>query len=107
LPTLLIPLRGEVAIDVRANSDVIDDKLVSTFHTVPDAPVSRFELNLKGGKKGILVATRNICRRPRGQIADLEIDGQNGRRGDQTVRMRTPCPKKKNKKAAGLRLGAA
>ena len=52
LPTLLIPLRGEVALDLRATTTVIDDKLVSTFPTVPDAPVSRFELNLKGGSEG-------------------------------------------------------
>jgi hypothetical protein len=107
LPTLLIPLRGEVAIDVRATSDVTDQKLVSTFNTVPDAPVSRFVLTLNGGPKGILVATRNICRRPRSHITDMEIDGHNGKRADQAVRMRTPCPKKKNKKAAGLRLGKA
>lgn len=104
LPTLLIPLRGEVAIDVRANSDVIDQKLVSTFHTVPDAPVSRFELNLNGGPKGILVATRNICPRPRSHVTDMEIDGQNGKRADQAVRMRTPCAKKKK---AALRVRKA
>jgi hypothetical protein len=95
LPTLLITLRGEVAIDVRANSDVIDNKLVSTFHTVPDAPVSRFELSLKGGKKGILVATRNICSGRKRHVTDVEIDGQNGKRADQAVRMRSPCAKKK------------
>jgi hypothetical protein len=102
LPTLLIPLRGEVAIDVRAHSDVIDEKLVSTFHTVPDAPVSRFVLTLNGGPKGILVATRNICRRPRSHITDMEIDGHNGKRADQAVRIRTGCPKKR---PARLRVG--
>jgi hypothetical protein len=100
LPTLLITLRGEVAINVRATSDVIDEKLVSTFHTVPDAPVSRFVLTLNGGAKGILVATRNICRRPRSHITDMEIDGHNGKRADQAVRMRTPCAKKRKKRAA-------
>jgi hypothetical protein len=95
LPTLLIPLRGEVAIDVRASTDVIDDKLVSTFHTVPDAPVSRFVLNLKGGRRGILVATRSICSRPRSHITDIETDGHNGKRADPAVRLRTPCPKKR------------
>jgi hypothetical protein len=104
LPTLLIPLRGEVAIDVRANTDVIDDKLVSTFHTIPDAPVSRFVLNLKGGRRGILVATRNICRRPKRHVTDIEIDGQNGKRADQAVRLRTPCAKKKE---AALRVRKA
>jgi hypothetical protein len=105
LPTLLIPLRGEVALDLRATTTVIDDKLVSTFPTIPDAPVSRFELNLKGGKKGILVAVQNICRRPRSQIADAEIDGHNGKRADQAVRMGTPCAKKKRK--AALRVSKA
>ena len=71
----MFPLRGEVALDLRATTDVIDDKLVSTFPTIPDAPVSRFELNLNGGEKGILVAVQNICRRPTGQIADAELDG--------------------------------
>jgi hypothetical protein len=102
LPTLLIPLRGEVAIDLRATTDVIDEKLVSTFPTIPDAPVSRFQLNLEGGKDGILVATRNVCRRPRGHIADIEFDGQNGRRSDPAVRMRMPCAKKRK---AGLKVG--
>jgi hypothetical protein len=104
LPTLLIPLRGEVAIDLRATTDVIGNKLVSTFPTVPDAPVSRFQLNLKGGKRGILVAVRNICRRPRGQIADMEFDAQNGKRADRGVRMKTPCAKKK--KASARRNGS-
>jgi len=107
LPTLLIPLRGEVALDLRATTTVIDDKLVSTFPTIPDAPVSRFELNLKGGAKGILVAVQNICRRPRGQIADAELDGHNGKRADQAVRMRTPCAKKKKKRKAALRVSKA
>ncbi len=97
LPTLLIPLRGEVAIDLRATTNVIRNKLVSTFPTVPDAPVNRFELTLKGGKRGILVAVRNICRRPRGQIADMEFDAQNGKRADRGVRMKTPCATKKKK----------
>jgi hypothetical protein len=105
LPTLLIPLRGEVALDLRATTNVIDKKLVSTFPTIPDAPVSRFELDLEGGDDGILVAVRNICRRPRGQIADAEIDGHNGKRADQAVRLGTPCAKKKRK--AALRVAKA
>jgi hypothetical protein len=107
LPTLLIPLRGEVALDLRATTTVIDDKLVSTFPTIPDAPVSRFELNLNGGEKGILVAVQNVCRRPRGQIADAELDGHNGKRADQAVRMGTPCATKKQKSKAALRVAKA
>jgi hypothetical protein len=106
LPTLLITLRGEVAIDLRATSDVIGQKLVSTFPTVPDAPTSRFELNLNGGPRGILTVTgdRNLCARPRSHIADIEIDGQNGKRADQAVRIKTPCAKRR---AARLRVRSA
>jgi hypothetical protein len=91
LPTLLVPLRGEVAIDLRAKSSIQDGKLVNTFEAVPDAPVSRFELNLKGGRNGILVVTggRNVCRGQ--QVAQVNSDGQNGKRRDFQVRMTTPC----------------
>ncbi|MGH2783620.1 MAG: hypothetical protein ACRDLA_19835, partial [Thermoleophilaceae bacterium] len=101
LPTLLIPLRGEVAINVRANTDTDRGKLVSTFGTVPDAPVSRFELKLSGGRDGILVATRNICRRPRSHVTDIEVDGQNGKRADQSDRMGSPC--KRRARLRGIR----
>lgn len=90
LPTLLIPLKGEVDLTLRAQTTVSRGKLVSTFPTVPDAPVSRFELNLTGGKRGILIVTQDrLCGRK--QIADVEFDGHNGKRFDPAVTMRTPC----------------
>jgi hypothetical protein len=95
LPTLVIPLRGEVAINLRGATSVERGRLVTTFATVPDAPVSRFELSLVGGRRGILVTNGNLCRRPRGQIAALESDGHNGKRFDSNVRMKTACATKK------------
>jgi hypothetical protein len=96
LPTLLVPLRGEVAIDLRARTMVQRGKLVNVFPTIPDAALSRFELTLRGGRRGILVVTndRNLC--DGGQIADVDIDGHNGRRSDRAVRMRTPCPRRRS-----------
>lgn len=95
LPTLLIPLRGEVAIDLRAATDVRRGKLVTTFAAVPDAPIRRFDLTLKGKRGGVLVVTApTICRGK--QVAGVKIDGQNGRRADSAVRMRTPCPKRRS-----------
>jgi hypothetical protein len=109
LPTLLIPLKGEVDIHLRAATDVSRNKLVNTFGTVPDAPVSRFELTLRGGKRGILVVNGNPCRRDR--VADALMDGQNGKRADRAVKIGMPCKKqrkrtgtkggKKNKKTRG------
>jgi hypothetical protein len=101
LPTLLIPLSGEVDIHLRAATDVSRDKLVNTFGTVPDAPVSRFELTLNGGKRGILVVNGNPCRRDR--VADALMDGQNGKRADRGVKIGMPC--KKARKRGGAKGG--
>jgi hypothetical protein len=99
LPSLLFALRGEVSINVRANSDSKGGKLITTFPAVPDAPVSRFDVRLKGGKKGILNVTgpkKNLCRGSarRRQVAEVDMDGQNGRRWDRDVKIKVPCPKR-------------
>lgn len=95
LPSLLIPLRGEIAVDLRGTSSVRRGKLVNTFAAVPDASVSRFELSLEGGKRGIIVVTgkRSVCRGV--QVADVEMAGHNGRRRDASVRVKTPCRAKR------------
>jgi hypothetical protein len=56
LPMLVIPLRGEgVKLNLRGTTAVSpSSKLVTTFAAVPDAPVSRFDLKIAGGKRGIL-----------------------------------------------------
>ncbi|HTE63910.1 MAG TPA: hypothetical protein VK631_26370, partial [Solirubrobacteraceae bacterium] len=89
LPTLLIPLRGEIALNLRANSSVESNKLVTTFPGVPDAPITRFELKIAGGRHGILVANTNICTASRRAV--VQIDGQNGKRADTAPRLRMPC----------------
>jgi hypothetical protein len=88
----VIPLRGEVALNLRATSSVRRGKLVTTFAGVPDAPVSRFELVL-GGRNGILAVNGRPCRARRKQVADVELDGQNGKRADHAVRIGMPCRK--------------
>ncbi len=90
LPTLLVALRGEVALNLRAKTKVSGGKLVTTFPIVPDAPVSRFVLNLKGGAKGILTVSKgNLCARK--QVSDLTIAAHNGKRLSPEVVMKTPC----------------
>jgi hypothetical protein len=95
LPTLVTELSGEIDLVVRATTDTQKGKLVTTFPAIPDAPVDRFELNLSGGKDGILVVSgTNLCRRPRGHVTEVDADGHNGRRHDFDIRMKTPCAKK-------------
>jgi hypothetical protein len=95
LPALLIPLRGQVAIDLRGQTSVDGGgRLVTTFPAVPDAPISSFTLAITGGRHGILVVTggANLCRGT--QRATAVFAAQSGKSTHQTVKMATPCGKK-------------
>jgi hypothetical protein len=106
LPMIVVALRGEIAINLKGESSTTKaGRLVNTFNNVPDAPITKFNLNIAGGKNGILAVTRtrkskiNVCAGR--QIAETEMDGQNGRTHDFDTRIKTPCAKsaKKTKKA--------
>jgi hypothetical protein len=79
LPDLWIPLSGDgVTIDVRAKSQVdkTTNRLITTFHDLPDAPIKTFNLKINGGKTGILVVSgKSTCSRD--MAFDLRYTGQN------------------------------
>lgn len=78
LPNLVADLRGQVRIQLRG---VISSKrggLKTVFPTVPDVPVKKFILNMKGGKKSLLVNSENLCKKK--QKAVLNIKAQNGKK---------------------------
>ena len=106
LPMIIVALRGEVAVNLVGESSTKAGKLVNTFDDVPDAPISQFNLNIRGGSNGILAVTRtrradiNLCAKPSGQVAEVDMEGQNGRRHDFNVRMKTPCRKPRQSAAA-------
>lgn len=89
LPTLLVTLRGEVALNLRASTSVVGNRLVSTFENIPDAPISTFQLRIDGGKNGILAAVSNICAKR--QVADAAFLGQSGRQAAAKPTMALPC----------------
>jgi hypothetical protein len=91
LPSLLATLRGEIAVNVRGTTAVEGRNLVSTFDRIPDAPVSRFDIDLKGGTGGVLTigARRGIC--DRRQVSNAALTGQNAKLAAFPVTMRKPC----------------
>ncbi len=76
LPDLVAALHGLVNVDIVGRIDSFKGGIRSSFETVPDAPVSKFILNMQGGKKGLVVNSRNLCAGT--NKADASFDGQNG-----------------------------
>jgi hypothetical protein len=105
LPMIVVALRGEIAINLRGEASTTKaGRLVSTFANVPDAPISAFNLNIKGGSNGILAVTRtrkariNLCAKPTSHSAGVALDGHNGRDADFNTTVKTPCAKAKKAK---------
>jgi hypothetical protein len=76
LPDLVAALHGIVNVDIVGRIDSYKGGIRSSFETVPDAPVSKFILNMQGGKKGLVVNSRNLCAET--NRGDAKFTGQNG-----------------------------
>ena len=95
LPDLVVALHGQVDVELSGVTDTTKQgRLRNTFEMVPDVPVSKFVLTVRGGKNGLLVNTRNICQRK--LFSRLELGGQNGASlVKKKLRVRTGCKGKK------------
>ena len=65
LPDLVSDLHGQVEIELDSRTDSVHGHIRNIFDLVPDVPVSKFILTLRGGRKGLLVNSRNQCKRTR------------------------------------------
>jgi hypothetical protein len=83
LPDLVASLDGQVHLNVVGFIDSVGKKgsevsrVRSTFAALPDAPVSKFVLQLKGGKRGLLQNSANLCKAK--NLPTVKLDAQNGR----------------------------
>lgn len=104
LPDLVADLHGGglgLRIEVVGHIDSFHGGLRGTFEGVPDAPVSRFVMNLEGGKRGLLVNSENLCSRT-GRATALFIGHNNlGVRFRPQVRATCGRGGKHGKKAKG------
>jgi uncharacterized repeat protein (TIGR01451 family) len=78
LPALVAELNGQINVLLKGKVDSGPNKGIrNTFEAVPDAPVSRFVLELKGGKKySLLENSEPLCRKSQHAIA--RFTAQNG-----------------------------
>jgi hypothetical protein len=78
LPDLVLDLKGEIEIAVAGRIDSKHGGIRTSFEQVPDAPISRFVLRMKGGPKGLLVNSTDVCKGK--HRATVRMRAQNGRR---------------------------
>ncbi len=65
LPDLVVDLHGPdwqpIEATVVGRIDSIKGQIRTTFENAPDVPLTKFVLSMQGGKKGLLVNSRDIC----------------------------------------------
>ena len=98
LPDLVAALHGQVDIELVGRIDSAKGRLRTTYDVVPDVPVSKFTLVVKGGKKrGLLVNTTNLCGKKKYKVI-ARFRGQNGKKANMRPKLRAPCKKKERKR---------
>jgi hypothetical protein len=82
LPDAVLALRSPIGIrlEVAVRIDSIRGRLRAILADVPDAPVSRVIVQMQGGRKGLFVNSRNLCRKQGRNRARANGRAQNGRR---------------------------
>jgi hypothetical protein len=99
LPDLAVALRGQIPLQLVGFIDSVGKKgaevrrVRTRFQSLPDAPVSRFELKLSGGKKGLLQNSKNLCKV--NDKATFDLTGQNGATHDTEPKVQVKCAKGK------------
>jgi hypothetical protein len=101
LPALVAELNGQIKVLLVGKVDSGPNHGIrNTFEAVPDAPVERFELNLKGGPKySLLENSENLCAKPQKAIANFTA--QNGMVENLKPTIANECGKKKHHKGKG------
>jgi hypothetical protein len=96
LPDLLVNLRGQVNVRLRGVISSEHGRLKTVFSNTPDVAVKKFTLTMKGGAKGLLVNSRNLCSRQTNGF--LNLRAQNSRRlKKNNLRLNIPaCGGRKN-----------
>jgi hypothetical protein len=93
LPDLLVNLRGQVNIQLRGVISGKNARLKTVFRKTPDVPVNKFILTMKGGNRGLLVNSRNLCSSRTSGF--LNLLAQNSRRErNKNLRLNIPACRK-------------
>jgi hypothetical protein len=97
LPDIVLDLHGQVHFVQVGFVDAVHHKGSETsrvrtiFNNIPDAPLTKAIIELKGGKLGTLVNSANLCRVA--PVASVKMGAQNNKGDDFEKKMGTSCGK--------------
>jgi hypothetical protein len=96
LPDLVTSLySGSIHIVIDGRIGPAHRGIRATFEDLPDAPLTRFVMKLRGGKHGLLVNSADICAQP--PAATVKAIGQNSRGAEFRSVLRSVSCKKRRK----------
>ena len=102
LPDLVAALHAsQVNIALDGHVEGVHGGIRNTFEAVPDAPVTKFELSMKGGAKGLLENSENICSHTQKALA--HFTAQSGKVDNFKPLIANSCGSKGAKKMHGGR----
>jgi hypothetical protein len=91
LPDLVAALDGQIHVDLVGYIDAVHARIRNRFAIVPDAPVTKFELTMQGGRKGLLANNTDVCKaKPR---ATVHFGAQNAKIRDVRPLVKAKCRK--------------
>jgi hypothetical protein len=96
LPDLVFDLHGLVDIEAVARIDSHKGAIRATVEGIPDAPIDKVIVSMKGGQKSLIVNSRNLCKGThRGQV---RMRGQNGKQRNFKPKVKAKCKKRRAKR---------
>jgi hypothetical protein len=100
LPDLVLGLNGPpsqpIHVELAGKTDSVKGALRNTFEAVPDAPFTRARVVLFGGKRGLVVNSRDICARK--YRANVRLVAQSGKVEQLHPLVRNSCGKAQGKR---------
>ena len=94
LPDLVAAIGGRgIEIDVLGKIDSYKGGLRARFDQLPDAPLTKFTMSLRGGDHSLIVNATDLCANP--QVATAKFAGQDNANKKLRVPLQVKCPKKR------------
>jgi hypothetical protein len=110
LPDLAIFLRGPdsqpIEVEFQGRIDSIKGQIRNTIEGLPDVPVSSFTLKMKGGKKGLLINSRDLCKGKPGRLT-VKMVAQNNKSSETRPVLGNSCGSRKSGKAKKAKKSSA